>query len=55
MKDQILDKPAFMQKESVFAGIKSSEYDKFDQICNQTMVGFVQKIAGGDSLDKHKI
>ena len=51
MKDEILDKPAYMQPDNVFIKLKSNEYEKFDMFCNRTMVGFVQKIAGGGTMN----
>lgn len=55
MRDEILDKPAFMQPEWVFLKLKATDYEKFDMVCNRTMVGFVQKMGGGGNIDHHKI
>ena len=38
-----------------FSSIKAGSYASFDSKCSETMVGFVQKQHGGESLESHRI
>lgn len=42
---------------SHFASIRAHDYDRFDEHCDHTMVGFVQKAgaSGQSSLSKHRV
>lgn len=40
----------------MFADVKTGDYQSFDSVCSQTMVGFVQTIGGGgSSMTEQKI
>ena len=39
---KVTDKPAYLQNFTNFEAIKDNDYDRFDQNCDKTMIGFVQ-------------
>lgn len=43
VKPEVSSKPE-SEPLSEFAGIKSGDYNKFDSLCDKTMVGFVMNI-----------
>ena len=37
-----------------FEGTQTGDYQSFDSVCHETMVGFVQKVHGQGSMQDHK-
>lgn len=52
----ISDKPAFEQDVYNFRDIHDHDFDRFNQHCNKTMIGFVQKTKDpSNSFQQHEI
>ena len=50
-----LSKDPLHTNVKTFEDLEVGEYHKFNSICNETMIGFVQQVNGSDNLKKLRV